>query len=717
MTDDYSCLVSDLKDLIRRWVPDEESYAEQKSTLLSQVNSSSIVTEGLKLLSMLIEIDSCLKHGCVFNRNKTVNQILKDHKILGPTLPDVVPDGYRVSGNTIILLETFVRTNQESFEQKYKHDFEKLTQLSIDLQRCGLILVPVIDGRSNYYVDRFPDWVVERIRWILLRLMDGIRENGEKIEELEYSRLISSLSTMENQNLGLESLKALREEGLDYKTRLMGVIRDGIKPNMTESECRVGIAKLYDQFCTLRDTGQYQDVYKLTSRKDMITWLKTHRSNLLGVGSAIRNSAERFCGFCENHMFKVLAELIMNKRGSSTHTSVGSEALLSHKRLLSDCNKVKSLKVLNTRRHTLLSLDIIILNSLMNLIKQGEDVNLSLINNHFKGVNDRLLSVELILNRLEKKLLRQPKWLSNTKDKLKRKLKPYDLDYITSWLRRIDYDFWYDFKFEREHSAEYVKPIIKYKKTDYGKCFRVEFGTDEVSDDDLFIEYLNALSTLSLGMVNSMKTSSAAKLLINDEKDFYGTVQCEECYYQDLDSAYGSILLYQKTGEKSRCYSLMHKNEKPSDVYRNGQSFYADPKRFFLPIMSSDVILSMCAEMLSWLDWLSASEINIIKSKFYTLIVNILTVPSKRVQIYLQGYRYFIMAFVNEFHFSKLYEKLDVQPLTTAERYVFSLLDELVVYLLEEALEENMAKIFKFILNLSYLCHFITKETPDRLTD
>nr|B2ZDY2.1 RecName: Full=RNA-directed RNA polymerase L; Short=Protein L; AltName: Full=Large structural protein; AltName: Full=Replicase; AltName: Full=Transcriptase; Includes: RecName: Full=cap-snatching endonuclease [Mammarenavirus whitewaterense]ACD03600.1 L protein [Mammarenavirus whitewaterense] len=709
--------INELKDLIRKWVPDEEAYTEQKTTFLSQVNPSSIITEGLKLLSMLIEIDSCLKHGCVFNRNKTVNQILKDHRIIGPTLPDVVPDGYRVSGSTIILLETFVRVNQESFEQKYKHDFEKLIQLSKDLSKCGLILVPVIDGRSNYYVDRFPDWVVERIRWLLLKLMDNVKDTGERIEELEYNRLISSLSSMENQNLGLESLKALREEGLDYKTKLMEAIRDGIRPNLTASECRIGIAKVYDQFCLLRDSGQYQNVYCRTSRSEMIEWLKDHKLTSLINGSEGTFFNNERCGFCQNHMLRVIAELVHSKRVSSNYTPTNDKEISRHKKLLSDCNKIKGLKVLNTRRHTLLCLDVIVLNSLIEMIKLKINSSQFLINNHFKSVNDRLLSVDLIINKLEKKLLKQPDWLGNVKGKLSKRIKPYNLDYVITWLKELDYEFWYEFKFEREHSARYEKPTLRYKRQSERVCYQVEFGTDKIFNEEVFLEYLDALSSLSLGMMNSMKTSSATKLVINDEKSFYGTVQCEECYFQDLDSSYNSILLYQKTGEKSRCYGLMLNDDELSDVYRVGQSFYADPKRFFLPIMSSNVILKTCEEMLSWLDWLTNEETNMIRTKLFTLVINVLTVPSKRVQIYLQGFRYFIMAFVNEFHFKRLNEKLSVQALTSAEHHVFVLMDELVVCLLEEALEENMAKIFKFVLNLSYLCHFITKETPDRLTD
>ncbi|ACL36815.1 RNA-dependent RNA polymerase, partial [Big brushy tank virus] len=715
--DDCNDNINELKDLVRKWVPDEEAYAEQKITFLSQVNSSSVVTEGLKLLSMLIEIDSCSKHGCVFNRNKTVNQILKDHKILGPTLPDVVPDGYRISGSTIILLETFVRTSQESFEQKYRHDFDKLLQLTKDLQKCGLMLVPVIDGRSNYYVDRFPDWVVERIRWLLLRLMNRVKESGEKIEELEYSRLICSLSSMENQNLGLESLRVLKEEGLDYKTKLMEAIKDGVRGDLTTSECRIGIAKLYDQFCLLRESGVYQDVYKPTSRDDLIRWLKCHKLNLAVNNGSAPFIEDKPCGFCQNHMLKVLAELIKTRRMSHQFHFTRDEELSKHKKLLSDCNKIKGLKVLNTRRHTLLSLDIMILNSLINLLKSGVETTQFLVNDHFKSVNDRLLSVDLIINRLGKKLLKQPNWLSFVRSKLEKRLKVYDLDHTGVWLSEVDYEFWYTFKFERSASAKCEKPTIRYKKVNSEKCYQTEFGSDLISSDDLFIEYLNALSTLSLGMVNSMKTSSAAKLVINNEKDFYGTVKCDECYFQDLDSSFKSILLYQKTGERSRCYSLMHRDEEHTSVYKNGQSFYADPKRFFLPIMSTSVILEMSKEMLSWLDWLTSEEISIVKSKLYTLIINVLTVPSKRVQIYLQGFRYFIMAFVNEFHFERLDKKLSVLPLTTAESHIFMLMDDIVVCLLEEALEENMAKIFKFILNLSYLCHFITKETPDRLTD
>ncbi|AAX99349.1 RNA-dependent RNA polymerase [Mammarenavirus tamiamiense] len=708
---------NELKDLVRKWVPDEDTYVEQKTVLLSQVNFSSIVTEGLKLLSTLIEVDSCVKHGCIHNRSKTVNQILYDHRIVGPTLPDVVPDGYRVSGSTLILLETFVRVNQESFECKYRHDFEKLMQLSKDLAKCGLTLVPVIDGRSSYYIERLPDWVIERMRWLLLRIMSNLRDSGEKIEEMEYERLVHSLSNMENQNLGLESLASLREEGLDYKTRLTKTLKEGIYSNMTTSECRVGIAKLYDHFCLLRDSGQYEDVYTTTSRSEMITWLKTHE--LVQMSSSERETLieAETCKFCQIHMYAVLKDLVLLRKGWKGSRCRDANEILAHKSLLSDCNKIKGLKVLNTRRNTLLCLDIIVLNSLINLIKlQYTDLQY-LINNHFKSVNDRLVSVDLIINKLDKKLTSDPNWLCKLRTKIGHKLKIYDLDHVISWLRPIEVSHWYEFKLERDNSGECVKPTIKYKKSGVGDCQGEDCNKDVITDDSTFSDYLDALSTLSMGLMNSMKTSSATKLVVNDERNYFGTVQCDECYFQDLDINYGTTLIYQKTGERTRCYGLMSKEGGGPDVYKVGKSFYADPKRYFLPIMSSEVILKMCREMLSWLDWLSEKEMMDVRTKLYTLVISILTVPSKRVQIYLQGFRYFIMAYVNEFHVKELVCKLKVKPLTRAELSVFTQMDDLVALLLTGTSEEHMTKSFKFILNLSYLCHLITKETPDRLTD
>ncbi|AAX99344.1 RNA-dependent RNA polymerase [Mammarenavirus bearense] len=710
--------LDELKELIRKWIPDEEMYIEQKTSFLSQVNLRSVVIEGLKLLSIIIEIDSCKKHGCVHNKNKTVNQILRDHRIVGPTLPDVVPDGYRVIGSTIILLEAFVRVSHESFEIKYKSDFEKLMQLSKDLSRCGLTLIPVVDGRSNYYTEHFPDWTIERMRWLILKITNFLRDNGEEIEELEYSRLVYSLSNMENKNLGLESLKILKEEGLDYKAKLMSVMRDGVNSNMSASECRVEMAKIYDQFSFLRKNGLYKDVYCKTSRTEIINWLKDHKLILLSGETRTAMLDERQCGYCRNHMFRILASLIKNKRHYQSLTNPKKcGSIQSHKKLLSDCNKIKGLKVLNTRRFTLLCLDVIILNSLLELIDAGEIDNEFLVNNHFKSVNDRLVSIDLIIDRLNKKLMSKPNWIGSVKYKMKRTLEIHGLYYVSKWLKQVDIDSWYEFKMMREHSDKCVKPTLKYKKDAARKCGQPEFGSSTILDDEVFLEYLEALSTLSLGLVNSMKTSSAAKFLINDKSNYFGTVQCNECYFQDLDKSYNSLLIYQKTGERSRCYGLMFKSEQFENVYEVGESFYADPKRFFLPIMSSEVILKMCVEMLSWLDWLSEQELKAFKSKLYTLIINILTVPSKRVQVYLQGFRYLIMAFVNELHFKELQNKLKVQPLTISECYVFTLMDDLVHLLLTEAQEENMSKVFRFVLNLSYLCHLVTKETPDRLTD
>ncbi|ACC94302.1 L protein [Parana virus] len=708
-------IISELKDLIRKWVPDEEHYIEQKSLTLSQVHTRAVVIEGLKLLSLIVEVDSCLKHKCIPNRNKTVNMILKDHKLVGPTLPECTPDGYYLCGDVLILLEVFVRSNQSAFEKKYAADFEKLMSLAKDLTSYGITLVPVIDGRSNYYVEAIPDWVIERLRWLLLKVMDSLKDEGEDIEETEYSRLIHSLSTMENQNLGLESISQLKQTGLTYKKKLQALFTKNIRPNMSLGECRLKLIEIFNEFRLRLESGTVERAYTQTNQDFLLNKLKEH--SLLKVSRVSKFDSKGDCHLCSNHLIKVLGLL---KRQTTDEKEAPRIGMIRREYglILSTCNKIKGQKILNTRRNTLLSLDVVMFNAFLSLLRTyGEIVFDLMVGGCLQSVNDRLVSPSLIIDLYNKKCTRNPQWLS--KVMLKLNLLPGYIQedfkvFVRPHLVELDLDLWsnylelYSTTFERRLEIQYtVSEEEVHEKTDPEVIEWLEMK------ESTFKQYLDSLSTLSLGLVNSMKTSGTSRFHINQPNDYYGTVKCEECFFQSLHHAYGVSLLYQKTGERNRCYSLCSNSGKVGHIV----SFYCDPKRFFLPIMSQQVLLSMTQEMLSWLDFIKGDDLNLISSMLRRLILSVLACPSKRVQLYLQGLRYFLMAYVNEIHHVQLLAKLEVEVKSRSEWATMTLADDLVVALLNMSNQPNMSKTFKFLLNVSYLCHLITKETPDRLTD
>ncbi|AAP44538.2 L protein [Mammarenavirus allpahuayoense] len=701
----------ELRDLVRKWVPDDLELSEQKNIMLAQTQIRATVVESLKLLSTIVEVDSCKKHSCVHNTSKTVNAILREHKIIGPTLPDVTPDGYCVIGDVLILLEVFVRTNQESFEKKFNQDFEKLMQMSADLKKCGVTLVPTIDGRSTYYVDFIPDWVVERLRWLISRLMSSLREDGQEIEELEYERLISSLSSLENQSLGLESLLAMREKGLSYKETLDKLFLEGMENKLTVDESRTRIMKMFQIFRTLLESGYLERKYQTTDREDMLKRLRDHE--FIVCSKSVEYTFD--CPNCSVHLYKVLNLLLNQGSRGAPHQCLGE-----YMKTLSICNKIKSMKILNTRRNTLLILDTIMLNKFLDLEKVFGHVVVErvMIMQSLMTVNDRLLSIDVLMEMLEKKMTRNPLWFLKVNEKLRKLCPPEVYQSIEEYVHEVDRDHWFELKLTL-HQTWPAKPLIDYKGKMRCTCVEKDSNNkNQLSDltEEKFQLLLKKLSSFCLGITNSLKTSAVAKLRVNQPDDYYGKVTCSEVFFQSLDKEHSAVLLYQKTGEKSRAYGLAFNNV-VTGQYTTEASFYCDPKRFFLPIMSDVVLFRMCNEMLSWLDYLSDDVMLEVRTCLYRLVLSILCTPSKRVQVYIQGLRYFIMAFVNEFHCTGLLDKLKVTALTESERYCMKLCDDLVVKVLNSVEDENMAKAFKFVLNTSYLCHLITKETPDRLTD
>nr|ABU39911.1 L polymerase [Pichinde virus] len=705
--------VFELKDIVRKWVPEWEELSEQKNNVLAQVKDRAITIEGLKLLSMLVEVDSCKKHSCKHNTKMTVNAILRELRVTCPTLPDVTPDGYCMVGDVLILLEVFVRTSQEAFEKKYNQDFLKLLQLSSDLKRQNITLVPVIDGRSSYYVEFVPDWVVERLRWLLLKLMDGLRTSGEEVEELEYERLISSLSSLENQSLGLESLLAVKERGLPYKVRLEKALMSGINNKLTTDQCRTKIMEIFQQFKMLQLAGQLDRKLQATDREDMISRLQNHEFIQCSVKD-VPKSEIRLCEFCSVHILGIIGQL---RQSEVKHSSTESREYF---RVLSICNKIKSQKVFNTRRNTMLVLDLIMYNILCDLDKSspGAVFREVLLMQGLPSVNDRLINVDFLMEQITKKFIKNPNWLEKAKKRLSSVCGELPLDDILPLLREPDVEYYFNLKTSvlDEWGA---KPCLQYKTKSQCMCGgRPGRGQPDytIMGESEFEELLKTLSSLSLSLINSMKTAAVPKMKVNNADEFYGKVYCDEVFFQRFGEGGSLTLLYQKTGERSRCYAVAYRS-KSGGLYETKASFYCDPKRFFLPIFSADVIQRTCVEMLSWLDFMSQPLLDSVSDLLRRLILCILCTPSKRIQVYLQGFRYYIMAFVNEVHFKELFEKLKVVMLTPSEWQTAMLIDDLILLVLSNSREEDMAKIFKFVLNVSYLCHFITKETPDRLTD
>ncbi|BAM45331.1 L protein [Lunk virus NKS-1] len=579
---------------------------------------------------------------------------------------------------------------------------------------AGIILVPMVDGRCTYENSMMPDWVNHKFRDLLFRLLEFSNENERIFEESEYMRLCESLKTSVDRRSGIDSMKVLRDDRSSHNDEIIRMCHTEINPSMSSEEVALGINQIYGEFRRDLLSGELKRNFRVSNPGQLISEF-TH----LYEGNLYKDDLKEICKLAVRSC-PLMRFINSSLKGSDKHRCRVSYV----DNLLSMLNKVKSLKLLNTRRKQLLNLDVLMLSALIKFEKtdplRSKDSNYWLGCCHV-SVNDRLVSHQSTKNDFLKVLRNRQKsgpfrgvplsiifdnTLSGFISKVKKCLQLAGLNFMNYNLTENLSDecaikFSDFFEFTRDNPP----PTMHYEKVD---CYNY----------DSMVSLENAafqkLSSISLAITNSMKTSSVVRLRQNESgAQRYKSVECKEVFYQDVKTDSGDFyLLYQKTGEVSRCYSI-------HDHSSHIASFYADPKRFFLPIFSHDVILEMLDIMMSWLTPCSDLEGSIpsVHLALRTLVLLLLTNPSKRNQRQVQNLRYLTMALVSDFHHVELMDKLREDLITDAEKLVHQLMVYLVreVFLVEK--KTLLTTRFKFMLNVSYLCHLITKETPDRLTD
>nr|WOL31000.1 L protein [Mammarenavirus choriomeningitidis] len=674
-----------------------------------------VLIEGLKLLSRCIEIDSADKSGCVHNHDdKSVETILIESGIVCPGLPLIIPDGYKLIDNSLILLECFVRSTPASFEKKFIEDTNKLACIKEDLAIAGITLVPIVDGRCDYDNSFMPEWVNFKFRDLLFRLLEYSSQDEKIFEESEYFRLCESLKTSVDKRSGMDSMKVLRDARSLHNDEIMKMCHDGINPNMSCDDVAFGINSLFSRFRRDLIGGKLKRNFQKVSPEGLIKEFSELYEGLADSDSILDLSREAVES-CPLMRF-ITAEI----NGYERRDDANNE----YERLLSMLNKVKSLKLLNTRRRQLLNLDVLCLSS---LIKQF-NVRGSTNDKHWVGccygsVNDRLVSfhstkeefIKLLRNRKKSKMFRKVPLeelfkMSITEFifKIQKCLSMVGLSFehygLTKDLVNECHVSFTEFENFMRTGAH---PLMYYTKFE---DYRFQSDVERLKD----IQSLKRLSSVCMALTNSMKTSSVARLRQNQLGSVrYQIVECKEVFYQaiKLDSK-EYYLLYQKTGESSRCYSIQG-----SDGHVI--SFYADPKRFFLPIFSDEVLHNMIDVMISWIrscpdlkDCIADIDLAV-----RALLLLMLTNPTKRNQKQVQNIRYLVMAIVSDFSSTSLMDKLKEDLITPAEKVVYRLLRYLIRTIFGTGEKVLLSAKFKFMLNVSYLCHLITKETPDRLTD
>ncbi|AJI43721.1 polymerase [Souris virus] len=712
------------KDLVVRYIPTDNRLARQKLLFLSQTEPRFLLIEGLKLLSLCIEIDSCDQNGCLHNTDeKSVEFILFEHGFTCPGLPLVVPDGYKLIDNTVVLLECFVRSSEASFEQKYKEDYLKIVSLKSDLLQSGLTLIPLIDGRSSYATNLMPEWVNQRIRHLLFSLLKFEQENEKLLEESEYIRLVESLNFKAGKLSGVDSINILKDFRSDHYRNILRLCHSGINPLMSVDEVNRSIIEVFHKFRSGLNSGELKPSFRQTNLTEILKEFNELYEEVIPFTEDDRRDIfEDAINSCPlmRMLFKVLPQPNSHLKSNETTTT--------SKTLLSVLNKLKSSKVLNTRRKLLLGFDVLILICHCYDRKKGKGgFKEEWVGCCFRSVNDRLVNIFSTQKDLEKLLVARHRskggscvavddlfnsYIESLTSKIIGGLKLINFDFVSSsfdWLIFKEVDYYEVMRFH-ENIPNSSCPIMVYDSK--------ELLTDRIQLESNSLDLskcLARLSSICLALVNSMKTSSTAKLRQNEfGKQRYKVVRCKECYSQAFKLESEEFhLLYLKTGEGSKCYSI---NNTLAD---HVESFYADPKRFFAPIFSGDVLVKMKEVMLSWLipcDELKPHLADL-NQLLGVLLLLILTNPTKRCQKLLQNMRYITMAAVSDYHHVRLMEKVKEDLITDAEFTVYRVLRKIWSIILDPEVKTLLTNRFKFLLNVSYLCHLITKETPDRLTD
>nr|AFH08746.1 polymerase [Mammarenavirus choriomeningitidis] len=707
--------ISELRKLCLNYIEQDERLSRQKLNFLGQREPRMVLIEGLKLLSRCIEMDSADKSGCTHNHDdKSVEAILIESGIVCPGLPLIIPDGYKLIDNTLILLECFVRSTPASFERKFIEDTNKLACIKEDLAVAGITLVPIVDGRCDYENSFMPEWVNFKFRDLLFKLLEYSSQDEKVFEESEYFRLCESLKTTVDKRSGMDSMRILKDMRSAHNDEIMKMCHDGVNPNMSCDDVVFGINSLFGRFRRDLECGKLERKFQRIKPEVLIREFSELYETLADnddVSTLSREAVEscplmRFIT-AETHGFK-------RENGAST----------DYERLLSMLNKVKSLKLLNTRRRQLLNLDVLCLSS---LIKQSKAKKLK-NDKHWLGccyssVNDRLVSfhstkeefIKLLRNRRRSKMYKKLSLdelfrlsIDEFIVKIQKCLSMVGLTFEHYGLsKHLAHECYITYNEFESFTKIGTHPVMHYTKFE---DYNFQPDTEQLRG----VQSLKRLSSVCLALTNSMKTSSVARLRQNQLGSVrYQVVECKEvfCQVMKLDSE-EYHLLYQKTGESSRCYSIQGPDG-------HLISFYADPKRFFLPIFSDEVLHNMIDTMMSWIRScpdLKDSLVDI-ETALRTLLLLILTNPTKRNQKQVQNIRYLVMAIVSDFSSTSLMDKLKEDLITPAEKIVYKLLRFLIKTTFGTGEKVLLSAKFKFMLNVSYMCHLITKETPDRLTD
>nr|AKH49097.1 L polymerase [unidentified Reptarenavirus] len=624
----------------------------------------------VKLRSTIHELNCCRDIGLNFNGDmKEMNDILDNAIGSHETVKLIVPDGYLIdrTNNIISVLETSTRAEPSDQNRKVQLDRLKYDGMEDLLRPKGWTLNIIAISEKKPRIGKIPESLMFRLLSTSLSILSYSTDIHCWISEEDYLELKKSMTS-------------------------------------------------YD-FRTLTEEFKGQDlIFDIESVGDpygkLLDWMQNNDSkmpfNLEWEGPTMTEMIQNFDK--EEFQLRLLEIMKFSKLGLKLKTN--------H---LSVLNKLKSLNLLNTRRKQNKVYDYLAL-KLYLTIPETQDFP----KGWFPSVNDRLVTIESIdgnittYKTLIEKMINS---LNNLQKDVGGRQKLNELKVLVSYLENSLDDLIEPSMLKRAYAALTLNDQIPQPKLSLliMNDFPNKPQIPEVSPKESEI-----IEKVALNLILSQKTRSTPRASTR-----------EEFFFQSVS---GCLLLYRCTGEGQKAFSLLC--ESPKEGVLNFYSFNINPSRLFPLIFSSkpisrlvDQLIMLINPIIEDIDRLQSSiekqesvnsfltsteyrddQIDELKVRVNYLIYGILTSPTKRLQVELQSQRYYIMDALSLVHHRDLKEKVVGKCITHDEHFLRNLAHELI----NEVLScRNIGLFLKITwsLNISYLCHLITKETPDRLSD
>nr|AKH49083.1 L polymerase [unidentified Reptarenavirus] len=626
----------------------------------------------IKLRSTIHELNCCRDTGLKHNNElKEMNELFDEAIGSHETVKTIVPDGYLIDKNNNILSVLEVSTRTEPSDQTRKVQLDRLKYDGLEdlLRPLGWTLNVITISEKKPRIGRIPEILMFKLLSTSLSILSYTTDICNWISEEDYLELKRSLTSYD--------FRTLTEEFKGQKL--------------------------------LFDIESTEDPYK-----DLLDWMLNNNErlpfSLNWQGPKITEMIQNFKR--ETKQLRLLEIMRNAVTGLSFRTN--------HLGLL---NKLKSLNLLNTRRKQNKVYDYL---ALMLFVRNSEAHDFP--KGWFPSVNDRLVRVDSVDSpaSVYKKLIgKMMKSLQSLQNEVGSKQKLGELKNLVKFLEESSSDLIEPSTLKIMYvellpNMIVPQPLLCLKIMNDVPC---EPQTTTVTSDEA-----DTIEKVALNLILSQKTRSTPRASMS-----------EEYFFQSVN---GCLLLYKCTGEGQKAFSLLCKSYKQGEIRYGFYSFNINPSRLFPLIFSAKPIANLVDQLIMLInpihedterlqdtvgrqesvnEFLVSSEysdeqIDDLRIRVTYLIYGILTTPTKRLQIELQSQRYYIMDTLSLIHHKDLEAKVIGNCITYDEYF----LREFAHGLINEILScKNIGLFLKvtWALNISYLCHLITKETPDRLSD